>query len=404
MKFTQNRIILSVIIYVTLFFLFVPASLFQVHLFASVISYARMFLWITIILIFFIGGYYKKNIGFNMLVLMFVFIMGFSTVINKTSVVPFFNEIGEYVIVILFTEIIMESDGELSIECMLYYFFAIITVNTITVIFFPDAMYANNRGIMTCWFLGEDNYAYGYYIIATVLAMIDNNIRKKFTAISCIVWLSTLFFVFKRGIATGIVCELCMIIICIIMGVFKKFKNKFGLTCVSITFIVTYVLFIYARRMSMFQNILLRLNRDSMFSGRIVLWDKVLPYIRTHFWYGNGVLSTDTFEKTFYAGLTHTHNLILQFHFWGGIIAVVLFIMIIQFVSIKTRKNRSLPVYAPCFAGLMVMAVRFIMETSDKDFFWVLLVLVLCGNTVLCKNENEKKKIKIVFRRKNHGH
>ena len=55
-----------------------------------------------------------------MLVLMFVFIMGFSTVINKTSVVPFFNEIGEYVIVILFTEIIMESDGELSIECMLY--------------------------------------------------------------------------------------------------------------------------------------------------------------------------------------------------------------------------------------------------------------------------------------------
>ena len=52
----------------------------------------------------------------------------------------------------------------------------------------------------------------------------------------------------------------------------------------------------------------------------------------------------------------------------------------------------------------MVMAVRFIMETSDKDFFWVLLVLVLCGNTVLCKNENEKKKIKIVFRRKNHGH
>ena len=265
-------------------------------------------------------------------------------------------------------------------------------------------MYANNRGIMTCWFLGEDNYAYGYYIIATVLAMIDNNIRKKFTAISCIVWLSTLFFVFKRGLATGIVCELCMIIICIIMGVFKKFKNKFGMTCVSITFIVTYVLFIYARRMSMFQNILLRLNRDSMFSGRIVLWDKVLPYIRTHFWYGNGVLSTDTFEKTFYAGLTHTHNLILQFHFWGGIIAVVLFIMIIQFVSIKTRKNRSLPVYAPCFAGLMVMAVRFIMETSDKDFFWVLLVLVLCGNTVLCKNENEKKKIKIVFRRKNHGH
>ena len=119
MKFTQNRIILSVIIYVTLFFLFIPASLFQIEFFSSVISYARMFLWITIILLFFIGGYYKKNIGFNMLVLMFVFIMGISTVINKTSVVPFFNEIGEYVIVILFTEIIMESDGELSIECMI---------------------------------------------------------------------------------------------------------------------------------------------------------------------------------------------------------------------------------------------------------------------------------------------
>lgn len=371
----KNYLLEKITIYVALLFLFMPISLYQIGYLVIGIKVVRALVWGVVIFIFIFGQFYKRNIKFNGTVAFFAFVMGCSTIMGNGSVSAYCKEIGGYVVIICFVQIVMEIDSKRGFNCLLSYFFILILINTLTVLLFPKGMYANNRGAWVCFFLGEDNLGYGYYMVTTVLGMIDNKLKRRITFTSILIWLCSFYFVFARNIATGIICELCLFILFMISKERRLIGKYIRISHVSILFVISYIVFIWIRRLSFLESILPYVGRSVSFSGRDKLWNMVIKYVEKAPLIGNGVYPTFSFEQMFIPGLTHAHNLMLQYHFWGGILAIVSFIMIIQSVDYLIREMRGSYIYICCAIGLLVMAIRFIMETSCKDCFWLLLAL-----------------------------
>lgn len=261
------------------------------------------------------------------------------------------------------------------LKSMYLYFSACVLINTATFFLYPNAMYANNRNIWVCWFLGEDNSGYAYYIITSTISMLYcHYITKRITAVSLMVWLCSFVGVFHRDIATGIVCQLlwAVLVICSRMQWFKKLLRPL------LAFYITtggFFLLVISRKLIL-EPITTALHRSVTLSDRTVLWDIVWKRIQIKPFLGYGVCDGNMFDRLAWnKGLLHAHNWLLMLIFYGGLTAALLFCLSFFFAC---RKDRARP-YADfdwCIAiGLIVISVRFLVEAGNMQLFYPLLAL-----------------------------
>lgn len=268
------------------------------------------------------------------------------------------------------------------LKSMYLYFSTCVLINTLTVFLYPNALYPNNRNIWCCWFLGEDNVGYSYYIAASVITMLYSRcISKRITYLTVLVWVSSFLFVFHNDIATGIVSQFffLMLVLGYWFGWFRKLIN--AKTSLYIT--VGGFLLLVVTRWLIIEPITSVLGRSVTFSGRTVLWD----YILKRLWeqcpfMGFGVIYKEIDFRniislpTYLRGLSSAHNLTLQFFFWGGLLGLILFFIVIWSANRDGNEFRQSNVYQCCAIGLIVFSVRFLMEQGNHHFFFMFLALL----------------------------
>lgn len=260
------------------------------------------------------------------------------------------------------------------IKCMYIYFSLCVLVNTATVFIFPNAMYADQGG-WRCWILGDDNTGYAYYIVAsTIASLYVDYIAKRITFISICVWVSAFIYVFQRGIGTGIMCQLIWLFL--FLGsrfkCFRKILNAHYALYITIGFFLLIVL----SRKFILEPIVTALGKTVTLSGRTIIWDTVLKSVRDKICLGYGFFVREGFNKLLSLRGGGTHNYFLNLLFQGGIVGVSLFSMLI-FYACRTKKELLGTNYYKCLTiGLLVLAVRFLVENGRNEFFYMVLAMI----------------------------
>lgn len=274
------------------------------------------------------------------------------------------------------TEEIAIHNPYVGLKSMYIYFSVCVLINTLTVFVYPNAMYANNRGIRVCWFLGEDNGGYIYYIIASMTALLYcHYVKKRVTVISLLVWCCAFIFVFYRDIATGIVCQIVWLSL-VIFSRFDWFKKTL---LARYAFYITaggFALLVVMRRLIL-EPITTALHRSVTLTGRTFIWDKVLILISRRIFFGYGVCDGTVFDSlAMNKGLLNAHNWLLMLMYYGGGFAALIF-LILFYVTCKERKAEIGTGYNLYLTiTLIVLSARFLVEAGSMQFFPFLLALM----------------------------
>lgn len=279
----------------------------------------------------------------------------------------------------LVAEIAMHNP-HVGLESVYIYFSAIVLINTATVFIYPNAMYANNGGRWVCWFLGEDNGGYAYYIIASTVGLIYTQyISKKNTVFSWMVWISAFIFVFYRDIATGIVCQVIWAAL-ILEYQFRWFRKLLKARYVFYAIFGSFVVVVMLRRFIL-EPIVSALGRSITLTGRTFIWDRVFERIQSNLLLGFGVRDGVAFDSMIMnRGLYNAHNWLLMLMFYGGIISIVLFSISVICACQDASRSRGNLFYCSVVIGLIVFSVRFLVEAGSMPLMFVTLSLLAYSN------------------------
>lgn len=95
------------------------------------------------------------------------------------------------------------------------------------------------------------------------------------------------------------------------------------------------------------------LRSNMTFSGRTPIWDKALTSIKNHLILGVGIKPFDM-KKAELGGFNHSHNLGLEILYTGGLIAIMLFALVVVVVMIKIVKAQDINYkFIGCFSAFI---------------------------------------------------
>ena len=244
-------------------------------------------------------------------------------------------------------------------------------INTITLFLYPDAMYLTNRNLPECWFLGLDNTAVVYYVIGNILSIVYNHKygKKIWPAISV---LQTIIFVFRNDIVTGKVCLAAMLLLLVLSYVFKKLFAKIDILKFSIVDIILMFMVIFMNSSAFFSDFAMKyLGRSGTFSNRTTIWNRALQLIKQKPIFGYGTYDGDSMSQIIgLDGITSAHNYYFMILFWGGIVALVLFVMILVVANKGYEKSFTNTVLA---IGVFVLMFRAIVETGGYELIFIMI-------------------------------
>lgn len=260
--------------------------------------------------------------------------------------------------------------------CLYTFFSFCVLSNTISVFLFPDGLYYNEvQRVPWCWILGGDNAAYTYYIIASTVAMLYSHyIKRRTTFICLLVWVSAFAFVFNRQIATGIVCQILWLLL--FLGFRFKWFRKLLNARYALYLAVGSFIFVVIGRKFILAPIVTALGRDITLTGRTIIWDTVLKVVSQSPILGYGVHDGGQFDRMFSLQVLGTHNYLLNLLFWGGAIAVILFVLMLYFSCKNGIKQRESWGVKCLTVGLIVCTTRFLTENGYVEFYYMLLTLM----------------------------
>lgn len=267
------------------------------------------------------------------------------------------------------------------LKSMYIYFSACVIINTTTFLLYPNAMYADVGGYR-CWFLGDDNTGYSYYIVASTLAMAFCAFQKKrFTVLSLCVWASSYIFAFGREIGSGKICQFVWSFLFLIYQ-FNWIKNTIKARYVLYVAVGGFLVLV-AFRSSIIEPIALAIGKTVTLSGRTIIWDNLLRAMSARSLLGFGICVNEEFARIVHTRFWSAHNYILQILFWGGISATVLIPLLI-FFSYKGSKKIYTSNYCKCLIiGVVVVSVRLLVENGASEHFYLLLTLLAYSNEIV---------------------
>lgn len=332
---------------------------------------------VVILLIFFVDAkrYLKRT--FNILLIVLMIELLFSTLIGKDAAVYFWLvKMVSVVIMTFFVEELMTIAPYNGLRCLYWYFSLITQINTITVFLFPNAMYQNNRGTWVCWFLGEDNGAYFYYIITSTFAMLYcSYITKRITLLALLDWTGVFVFVFHNDIATGIVCQVIWLLL--IVGYRFRLFRKLLKAQYALYIMLAGFVFLVLMRMFILEPVVEALGRSITLTGRTRFWDRTIALILKKPIFGYGVCDGDVFAGLIgFKGITMAHDWLLDLAFAGGIVAVAIYLVQLIFAFREGEKFRATVYYRCVVMGMIIIFIRAVTEGSNREGFFIFPAMI----------------------------
>lgn len=394
----------KIVILLFLLGLFPPGYLKTLSVPDIVLSVLETAVSVSVLLMIFldIRRYLKKK--FNILLIVLTIELFFSTLIGeKASLYFWVIKIVSVVIICFFFEELMTIAPYNGLKCLYWYFSLITMINTITVFLYPHAMYQNNRGSWVCWFLGEDNGAYFYYIIASMFAMLYcSYITKRITLLALLDWTGAFVFVFHNDIATGIVCQIVWLLL--IVGYRFRLFRKLLKAQYALYIMLAGFVFLVLMRMFILEPVVEALDRNITLTGRTITWDQTIAIILKKPIFGYGVCEGDIFAGMIRRnGITMAHDWLLDLGFAGGAVAIIIYIVQIIFAFKEGKAFRMTTYYHCIVIGMIIIFIRAVTEGSNREGYFMLPAMICCSKEfmdgIYSKAALRKRKIRFRFGR-----
>ena len=276
------------------------------------------------------------------------------------------------------------------IGTLLFIFEIFIYINFITMIFYPLGMYSTgtiNTGIAyQNWFLGFKNILVCYFLPAYIISYLYMNItgnKTRTVFLTIVIFISTLI--------SGSTTTLVGIIILLLFSVFSflqkqykifNFKNYF------ITIIILFISIVICRFQNLFKFLIVDiLNKDLTFTHRTELWDITLKAIANKPLIGHGWESTYLRHLMYNSSTIITaHNQILEYMYFGGIIAIILLFIIINIANNdlkKYYKDKNIQIIS---LGFFIYQILNLTEVYLNPIMLLLLIFAVFGDKFVISN------------------
>lgn len=266
--------------------------------------------------------------------------------------------------------------------------FIYILINILVGIILPDGIFPE-YGIH---FLGIRTRFTEYSIALIYVSMLyyecfteKNRKNKRMKNISIIL---AFINIFSQWIATGIIVSALIFIIYILL---KKIKdlNKIYIFLFLILIIIT-INIINGNLLNIFSGLFEILNKDITLTGRTIIWNNAIHFLKDYFWIGYGYIN-DGNIIIYAGGLWQAHNTLLQSMCECGLIGTLLFLMLVlkQGKPYNNTNNKNIIVLnISVIFGFLIMMITEILYYYPIFIFVILLI----GNSkYIVRNTKERK-------------
>lgn len=289
----------------------------------------------------------QKNISYNsMLIGLFYFCYLISTAIGKQGDISrFIISTAPVIFVVLLLEIESKKDR---LKEFIVVMLSILTMhnalNFLSIIVFPRGLYdARGIGEFTNTLIAKSST--GFYYLGYLKGYTDVHITVcglcllAFGLTKAKFYKKLFYFNYITALITNIIVLNISGLVALILIAFvflEKIQNvlkKVSLfQLVSSAFLIWLMVVVF--RIQQYLAPLFKLiGKDVTLTGRTDLWDVGISEFCKHFWLGNGVISREHAYNIFHFGIGSVHSFFLEILFYGGILAMTVFILYLVYIN-----------------------------------------------------------------------
>jgi len=242
---------------------------------------------------------------------------------------------------------------------------------------FPHGLYIDEIDKNASFFLGHKNRAgRNIAVMAGLVVFRSCFVHNRVTTFSWIIVVVSYISMLMFWSATSLVAFSVFIILVLFYR--KKKITKFLNVYTIITFsIITTIVFIFFQAQYIFSFLIEDiLQRNLTFTGRMIVWDRVLYYQSLSPWIGWGYQSS--FILLSRLGLTHTHNTWLSIIYSGGWLNLFFYVSFLIYYGRKVNRintqSGNILLFLMVFYGIF-----FITEVMPYNLEGLLYVILLFG-------------------------
>lgn len=378
---------------------------------SSVLSqvYSAMFVLSSLIALFYFIICKKYWASFVNYGIAFYAVPMIMTIINKGNLIVAMKLLLGMLVFSLMIGYSIERGKFKALNVLANIFGAYIVLNFITVVLFPDGIYTYRTEYTSAavYFLGHRNSMIKFAIPAICFSgaydmLCDGKVRIR----SIVLVAATVISVFLTVSTTGMIVS---VLFCIAYLLWRKksrliywLVNNYAVIAINLGFFVFIVVLGYQRIFERFISDFL--GKSLTFTGRTLLWSRILVHIVQKPFLGYGILNTSEMTAILSYSNVSAHNLIADFLMRGGIVTVA--ILIVLLIIIQKRMNRvpysKFRYYIQCC--IFACSIGWLTDTYIADFFalsWAIMCIgYYCG---ICEKKASivtkmKKGNSIVFR------
>ena len=298
-----------------------------------------------------------------------------NTLVHNGFVLDAFDKTGNNIAVFMLYEAGLNTHYKEFIKSQFYTMALVIHINFISVLIFPGGLTPGSN----IFFLGYYNNFSKYFIMAICMVLLYRMIYKRYfwSSLTIIAMYVTALLVHSGGLL-GFLAVTALLLI--------RYKRRkylggyFTWWSFTVMFFIAIVIFSSS---SFFDHVHMfvqyAFNKGASFMGRFHLWHMVLEkYIYNNPIFGYGLIAFNFTNFTFegFSWAIHTHNLVLETLYQGGLVGLTLFTLLIimcgQRLNRLKTSCRLYQIIVIAFAGWVIVTL---VEPFTHPFMISLFVL-----------------------------
>lgn len=241
----------------------------------------------------------------------------------------------------MFTYLALKQDSKAFFEGGSLLLGSYVIINTMTVLLFPNGMYASSMYTMN-FFLSYRTAWFIFYLEATFLCLLSNELYPSKSKRR---WL--LFVLFCEYLsmiivwtATGLFC-ITLGLLLILLWKQNRFK-VFSLKTIMLAEIALFFGIVVFQMQEKFAFIIVNiLKKDITFSQRVRIWNNAIDAVRNSLWIGYGSMDASKAASILGYGVNHAHCYYLNTTLYFGVVGLGLGLATIYYAFSSRKKDRD---------------------------------------------------------------
>lgn len=271
----------------------------------------------------------------------------------------------------------------------------LVIINFYTLIRFPDGLYSDLENQNKYWFFNHKN-THSVTFFATLMFMFIKSklLDRKLNIFDLIVFLIITISVFKVFSATTVVAYIVFLIYLLFGKHIDKF-NIFNSKNYFLSYIAVFWSIVILRLQNLFSFIIVDvLGKKLTFTGRTLIWDRVINLMKEHWVLGHGQQDKMFIAKALgHPNFNSAHNTTLDVLYKGGLISLILHIIMVILPIKELYKYRENKIAKFMSVILFCFFIMLNFEARNEYSGFYMILLSCYHISYILKNINENKEV-----------